>query len=283
MNLDNIGVSTIKDSTAFKKIQFFSKTNPTNLFSVKSDFQNSFKKLNNYYLTDLDLNNSYTYGMDRQHTYTSLSSTLPNFSTLLDKNSISKFFTYNFNFNNNTSKNSLELNRLSSSKNSNEFFTENLYKLFPTKLNSSNYIDFFSFLKVPNNTSVLGAENDSKQYSNSFKFLLNFKHKKKNIHNYNYSLSELPTNDTFTKSIDPTNNFNNYLYNTENTLKFKDYKSSNAQFLGSERTVRLLTNINSNLYKWNTSYSPNIPTTVTNSLLGYGKSQNYIYSTSLSN
>merc|ERR1712070_1090744 len=146
---DNIGVSTIKDSTAFKKIQFFSKTNPSNIFNVKSDFQNSFQKINNYYINDLDLNNSYTYGMDRQHTYTSLSSTLPNFSTLLDKNSIHKFFTYNFNFNKNTNTNSLGFNRLSSAENSNEFFTENLYKLFPTKLNSTNYIDFFSFLKVP--------------------------------------------------------------------------------------------------------------------------------------
>ena len=44
-------------------------------------------------------------------------------------------------------------------------------------------------------------------------------------------------------------NFSDHLYNTENTLKFKDYKSSNAQFLGSERTARLLTNLNSNSYK----------------------------------
>jgi hypothetical protein len=288
MNLDNIGVSTIKDSTAFKKIQFFSKTNPTNLFNVKSDFQNSFKKLNNYYLTDLALNESYTYGMDRQHTHTSLSSTLPNFSTLLDQNSINKFFNYNFNFSKNNTTNTLELNRFNYPKNNNstsnsEFLLGNIHKLLPAKLNNINYTDFYTFLAVPNNTSVLGAENDSKQYSNSFKFLLNFKHKKKSLTNYNYILNTLPNNDTFTKSVDPTNNFNNHLYNTENTLKFKDYKSSNAQFLGSERTVRLLTNVNSNTFKWNTSYSPNLPTTLENNLLDYGKSQNYVYSTSLSN
>jgi len=55
MNLDDIVVSTVKDSTAFKKIQFFSKTNPTNLFNIKSDFQNSLNKVNSYYLNDLDL------------------------------------------------------------------------------------------------------------------------------------------------------------------------------------------------------------------------------------
>jgi hypothetical protein len=97
MNLDNIGISTVKDSTAFKKIQFFSKTNPTTLFSVKSDFQNSLNKLNNLFLNDLNLNKSYTYGMDRQHMYTSLSSSLPMFSTLVDHNSTEKFFSYNLN------------------------------------------------------------------------------------------------------------------------------------------------------------------------------------------
>jgi hypothetical protein len=97
MNLDNIGVSTVKDSTAFKKIQFFSKTNPSNLFSVKSDFQNSFNKINSFYINDVLLNKSNNYGMDRQHTYTSLSSSLPMFSTLIDYKSVNKLFTYNLN------------------------------------------------------------------------------------------------------------------------------------------------------------------------------------------
>jgi hypothetical protein len=51
------------------------------------------------------------------------------------------------------------------------------------------------------------------------------------------------------KVIDYTDKFLSVLYNTENMLKFKDYKSSNLQFLGSERTTRLLNNVNSNSYK----------------------------------
>jgi hypothetical protein len=248
MNLDNIGVSTIKDSTAFKKIQFFSKTNPTNLFNVKSDFQNSFKKINNLYLNDLELNNSYTYGMDRQHTYTSLSSTLPNFTTLLDNKSINKFFNYNLNSQfTNLSNNSLSINRFDYSKNSKEsLFYENLilrlYKLMPNTL--GNNINFSLFLTIPNYTSVLSAENDSKQYSNSFKFLLDSKLKKKSLYNLN-----LVFNNNLLNNFSLGNTFVNNLYNTENTLKFKDNKSSNAQFLGSERTVRLLTNLNSNSFK----------------------------------
>jgi hypothetical protein len=253
MNLDNIGVSTIKDSTAFKKIQFFSKTNPSNLFNVKSDFQNSFYKVNNLYLNDLDLNNSYTYGMDRQHTYTSLSTTLPNFNTKLDGNSIDKFFNYNFNYslNNNNSLGNVGINRLNYSLSSNNYESSinNIFNLVSN--NTGNFkanLDFSTLLKVPNIISVLGAENDSKQYSNGFKFLLNLKYKKKSIYNLNHLNNNVLPNELLS-SNNFSNNFSNLLYNSENTLKFKDYKSSNAQFLGSERTVRLLNNLNSNLYK----------------------------------
>lgn len=283
LNLDNIGVSTLKDSTAFKKIQFFSKTNPTNLFNVKSDFQNSYNKLNNLYLNDLDLNQSYTYGMDRQHAYTSLSSSLPMYSTLMDNKSVNKFFSYNFSQNFSTMDNSLDVNRLRYNTNYNgstrsvETLTNNYNKLLPSSLNA----DFSIFLKIPNILSVLSSENDSKQHSNNFKFLLNFKHKKKGIQNLNYLMGGYT--DGTENTLDPTNTFSNQTYNSNNILKFKDYKSSNAQFLGSERTVRLLNNLNSNSYKWNTSGSPNLPNTLSNNLLDFGNSQDYIYSASLSN
>jgi hypothetical protein len=280
MNLDNIGVSTVKDSTAFKKIQFFSKTNPTNIFNVKSDFQNSFNKLSSYYFNDLDLNQSYTYGMDRQHTYTSLSSSLPMFSTLLDKTSINKFFSYNLGNKPSTTTN-LNLNRLDyGSGVLNENLLTNFNKLFPNTLNRFNSADFSMFLQVPNLTSVLSAENDSKQYSNDFKFALNFKHKKKTINNLDFLLGSTNLD---IQSLQPNNNFSGSIYNLESNLKFKDYKSSNAQFLGSERTVRLLNNLNSNSYKWNISASSNKVDTTTSNILNYGNTQNYIYSGSLSN
>jgi hypothetical protein len=54
---------------------------------------------------------------------------------------------------------------------------------------------------------------------------------------------------TTTQTYSPNNSFNSVVFNTDNNLKFKDYKSSNAQFLGSERTARLLTNLNSKSFK----------------------------------
>jgi hypothetical protein len=286
MNLDDIGVSTLKDSTAFKKIQFFSKANSTNLFNVKSDFQNSFNKLNNYYLNDLDLTQSYTYGMDRQHTYTSLSSVLPNFTTLIDDKSTKQFVDYTLGYNPTVSLNTLDTNRFSYTPSNEYSNTETavdtintLFKLKPAY--GLNNVDFTTFLRVPNTASVLSAENDSKQYYNSFKFLLNSKFKKKSIQNLNLLLNDNVSNNLLIS--DPSNMFSSTLYNTENSLKFKDYKSSNAQFLGSERTVRLLNNISSNSYKWNLSASPNTTSLLSSNLMNYGSAQNSLYTNASSN
>ena len=286
MNLDNVGLSTVKDSTAFKKIQFFSKTNPNSLFNIKSDFQNSFTKLSTYYNNDLDLNSSYTYGMDRQHNYMSLAATLPSFSTLLDNNSVDKFFSYNFNNTSvNKSTSNLDLNRLnynpSTDTSTTESLVNNYSKLLPQTYNRLNTLDFLLFLKLPNAFSVLGAENDSKQYSNPFKFALNLKHKKKTLWNLDHAVSDYTAGNVPTTN--PNDKFSNTTYNTENTFKFKDLKSSNAQFLGSERTVRLLNNLNSNAFKWNTSSHPNSVVGTSDKISSYGGSQDTIYSSALSN
>ena len=284
MDFDSIGTSTVKDSTAFKKIQFFSKTDPTSLFNIQSDFQQSFNKVSSLYTNDLTLNTSYSYGMDRQHNYTSLTSTLPLFNTLLDNTSINKFFGYNFNnlTQHKTTKNPLSIDRLSYQTNgdgsaTNESNIYEYYKLFPQKFSRFSELDFVSFLKYPNLFSILGAENDSKQFSNPLKLVLNLNHKKKTTLNYQSLFSDLPKT-----NLGTIENLDN-LYNSENVFKFKDLKSSNSQFLGSERTVRLLKNLNTNNYKWNISSTPNQVKSLSDKVLGYGSTPGDIYLNSASN
>jgi hypothetical protein len=58
----------------------------------------TFKKIHNLYLnTDYLNNNSYAYGTKRQHNFSSIDSTLPSFSTLVDKAGFNKFFNYSLN------------------------------------------------------------------------------------------------------------------------------------------------------------------------------------------
>jgi hypothetical protein len=177
------------------------------------------------------------------------------YSTLLDKNSTDKFFQYNFNSSlYGSDTNHLNLNRLSYNTKVindplNEKLINNFNKLLPQNYSKLNFLDFSLFTKIPSLTSVLSAESDSKQYTNNLKYTLGLHHKKKSINNLNYlmGLNEIHNSDL--KNTDPYNTFNNSVFNLETNLKFKDYKSSNAQFLGSERTSRLLSNLNSNTYK----------------------------------
>jgi hypothetical protein len=53
------------------------------------------------------------------------------------------------------------------------------------------------------------------------------------------------------------------------------------QFLGSERTVRLLNNLNSNSYKWNLSASPNITDSIYSQIINHGNTQQLLYFSSL--
>lgn len=91
MNFNNIGINTVKDSTAFKKIQYFSKINTDSLYNVKSDFEANYYRLSTLYNTDLSLISSHTYGMYRQHSYNSTLANSKSLDLALDQNSVNRF------------------------------------------------------------------------------------------------------------------------------------------------------------------------------------------------
>jgi hypothetical protein len=175
MNFNDIGSSTVKDSTAFKKIQYFSKTNPQSLFTSTSDFNLKYQKIANLYLNDSLPNNTPSYGTFRQHNYSSLSATTNSFNSLLDSRSLNKFLEYNtetsigeanspMNYNLNTAPREAVLKT-----NSN---TLRLQNLTDTNMPKTDY-SFSKLLNYPSSTSLLNAETDSKHVKNSFKYLLN--------------------------------------------------------------------------------------------------------------
>lgn len=175
MNFNDIGSSTVKDTTAFKKIQYFSKTNPQSLFTNTSDFSLKYQKIANLYLNDSLPNNTPSYGTFRQHNYSSLSATTNSFNSLLDSRSLNKFLEYNtettlgeaaspMSYNLNTAPRESVLKT-----NSNTLRLQNLTDLDTAKSNYS----FSKLLNYPSSTALLNAETDAKQVKNTFKYLLN--------------------------------------------------------------------------------------------------------------
>jgi len=71
MTLADVGASGAKDAAAFKKIQYFSKTNPQQLYSNVSEFNLKYRKISDLYLNDTEPTTTFAYGTLRQHNYTS--------------------------------------------------------------------------------------------------------------------------------------------------------------------------------------------------------------------
>jgi hypothetical protein len=174
MNFNDIGSNINSDSEAFKKIQYFSKTNPQSLFSNNSEYSARYNKLANLYFNDTDSTQASSYGTFRQHNYASSKSLTNGFSSKMENKNIDKFLDYNTSL----SKNSLDNKNL----NYNDFSSLNTHSRnselnsnlrlneLSSELNDSKSPLFGQFLKYKDKVSLMNSEADAKQTSNSFKY-----------------------------------------------------------------------------------------------------------------
>ena len=101
---NTLGNNTLQTSDAFKKIQFFSKSNNQELFNSNSEFTLKYNKISLLYGNESNLLNTNAYGTFRQHNYNSSASVGNTFVTNLDTTSTNLVKEWNFNnfLNNNT-------------------------------------------------------------------------------------------------------------------------------------------------------------------------------------
>jgi hypothetical protein len=178
MKFSDLGTDNLKDSSTFKKIQYFSKSNPQKLYSNVDEFNLKYKKLSDLYLSDYDPVTTNNYGLKRQHNYTSQKSSLTNSVTLLDSKSINTLMSYNQNLATNNDykvlNNSFKFYNHSSTTDS----TNNSLVL-SNKINHHNSLkensSLTNYISFPIKNSLLSAENDSQQVTNPLKFSLNSK------------------------------------------------------------------------------------------------------------
>lgn len=88
INFNHLGISNLKETTAFRSSQSTLKANPTQLFSTTADYSVSYGKLAALYLVDNASNDSFSYGISRQHNYSSKASIHHPNSIHLDANSV---------------------------------------------------------------------------------------------------------------------------------------------------------------------------------------------------
>lgn len=257
MDFDGAGLPTYKNSNAFKKIQYFSKVNPQLLYKSNEDYSVKYKKLNNLYLNEANLFNSSEYNTLRQHGFATNKSFTNNFSTTLDNKSLSKFVDYNYS-KDTTSNSSWENYNLNTS-NRQSSFSPNQDVLNKTDLLSSYTTSGAQNIKdlsnYPIKSSIIDSNTDSKTPINNFKYLLNNKLVKKNTINSNSLYNNIASSD-FIMS-DNSTHYSSELLNKPLSYRFTDLKPGSSTLLASERSVRLLNNLNSSKVNSNFTLSDN--------------------------
>ena len=183
-------------------------------------------KVHDLYLNNLDFNNTASYGTLRQHNFTSTSAVTSNCSTLLDDKGLGRVLTYNLNSTKFDSRLALPSNALSIVDLFDKFGTENSFPMY-------------SSLLLPQRQQMIDKHTDDKHPSNALKYNLSY-----GIF-AGTTLDNAYLKDYLLKGVlssqNPNMLFINNLLNKGVDYSFKDNKSSNMQFISSEKNVRSLT------------------------------------------
>lgn len=183
MKFSDVGTSGVKDSSAFKKIQYFSKTNPQQLYSNMSEFNLKYKKISDLYLNDTEPTTTFAYGTKRQHNFASSASLTNNSNSLMDNKGLKTLLDYNHSVNVSAANKTVDLSQsIKLGGRNSESFTTNYTASLNTKLNDTvntnsvkgndvmkNYTDYLA------KNSLLSSETDGKQFKNPMKYALNQK------------------------------------------------------------------------------------------------------------
>jgi hypothetical protein len=196
LNFDNFneyGVNTLQGSSAFQKIQFFSKVQNQNLFIKPSLYNTQFVKLIDLYHKDSRTLNSKLYGGLRQHSFLSKESNKNSLNSYFDIKGVDKYELY---------LNNYYLDKDKSSLNS-KLFKYNFQEV-NTNIKSFLYSYSYNFKDIKSNNQILlpternvrSLTNNNQGSSNNTNFffskntVLPLKHNPLPfIKNYNFDLS----------------------------------------------------------------------------------------------
>jgi hypothetical protein len=243
LDFSKVGLSTLSDATAFKKIQYFSKVSPQSLYTSSATLDSKYSKLSDLYLKSSTTSNSYNYGTLRQHNY-SVSASNQYKQNLLDKKSVDLILNYNHGVTSEAipsySGENVDVTKLSSSH------KVDVNTLALTSAEATNAsLSVASAVEMPTVHNSTNATDDFKGRSNPIKYV---DYSKPGHSSYQTSTSDLQAVNAAALPASSDDNIGK-------TFKFKDSKSPNLGFLSSEKNIRLIDNVNPT--KYNASFSKN--------------------------
>jgi len=249
LNFNDIGINSLNESNAFKKIRAFSKTNNTDLFSSYSKFNSKFYTFSKFANSETDVNDFPVLSGKRQFSFLSATNLINNPTLSLDVSAFKKLIKLNFKSNISSRKNFSAFFEAKTLKNQSDFSdTFSLNNNFFFFQNSKNYFDYL--LQINN-------DSDKKKIQYPFLKLLNsrfFKNSTNRLNSYEFTNKLNFDSDFFFSNVNQ-NSFFNFLNENKFNKNF-DVSSSNQSFLFANRNIRSLTNLKAN--NTNLAYSTDL-------------------------
>lgn len=245
-DFSKVGLSSLKDSSAFKKVQYYSKSPSSQLFDSSTTGYSKFDTLNKLYNSTSSLVNSKDYYTDRQDNYTSvLASQLSNKSSLESK-SVNKYLNYNFGVNS-------EIGKLNSFNNLSSNYSQDYYLDLEKSNRLKDSISLISdnstntFLSTDPASYSVNSTTDGKFSNNLVKPLLATNSTRK------VAIDGSEASNLDLASANVSSVISSKFSNLESSSKFKDLKSPNMGFLSTDKNSRLISKIHTSKGQFNLS------------------------------
>jgi hypothetical protein len=245
-DFSKVGLSSLKESSAFKKVQYHSKSPSSQLFDSSTIGYSKFDVLNKLYNTTNNLTNAKDYYTDRQDNYTSLlASQLANKSSLESK-SVDKYLNYNFNINQPNNELST-FNSLANSSDTNYHVDANSANRLKSNLYGSSEVASIPSINSEGSAYNISNTSDGKYANNAVKPLLASTNTRKS------AIDVTPTTNLDLSNSAASSTINSKFSNSELSSKFKDLKSPNLGFLSSDKNARLVSKLHTSKGQFNLS------------------------------
>jgi hypothetical protein len=272
-DFSKIGLSSVKESSAFKKIQYHSKSPASQLFDSSTINYSRFDVLSSLYDNSTSCNNSKDYYTDRQDSHSPLLVSQLNSSSSLDSNSVGKFLSYNYNLQPANAISGVAPNNYASYSPNSNYNDLN----YASRLNS--YTTSFllnsdlnqKFIDLSRNSFNINNTSDGKYYDNPLKTALN-------IANTRRLGLNLPISNNFDLDVNfSLNEVVGKFSNVELSSKFKELKSNNMSFLSPDKNTRLINKLHTSKGQLNFSHGSSNLDDILNKVHSVVTDENEIY------
>lgn len=259
LNFSNIGVNTLRESSAFTKIRNFTKVYNSHLVHTPSLFTGKYNKLNSLYLDENSYLTTSSFGVKKQHNlYATSALGNSSASTLLDSNSFNRFLHSNLNLSNVVTSETQPLTLSALALNKPDTFSPGVDSARLTSLLKTNKLSTSAGVtrlsQYPSLLENINDSSDKEGLSYPSTKLISPNVVTASLQNNEMTFSQSTLSETSSATSNPGNSS---VLNTSSTAKLFNLNGPNSKVLLGDQSIRNLPDLSPNKSNLNLSTEVN--------------------------